>query len=80
MKKLGSLIFESFFFRLTFLRKVKQDIYYGTCFFQVIINIKVVLGKFLNPTNLSKASALSIHELPEIFLISKDENLVFAFL
>lgn len=43
-----------------------------------IINAKIKTGEFLCPTNLPRAWAFVIYELPKFVLISKNEDLVFT--
>lgn len=73
MKNLRVLSSESFFFGLAFQEKVWQVIYSSICFFLIVINIKVVLRKVLNPTNLSKTESLSIYKLTEVVVINENK-------
>ena len=41
-----------------------------------IINLEVILGKFLDTTNLSGAQTFDIHKLLEIVVVDKYKNLI----
>lgn len=43
----------------------------------MIVNLKIILEKFLNLLNLNKILALSIYKLAKIFVMSKHKNFKF---
>lgn len=43
-----------------------------------IVDFKVILGEFLGLADLPRAKGLSIHELPEVVIVNKDEDFIFA--
>lgn len=44
----------------------------------MVINLKVILREFLGLINLTKIQTFQIHKLTEVFMVSKDEVLVFT--
>ena len=78
MKNLNILISEHFFLSLASLWEVKQSISHSISFSLMIINSKVVLRELLGPANLTRALAFYIHELTEVVIVSKNEDLIFT--
>lgn len=78
MKNISILISQSFFLSLASLEKIKQGISCNISFFFTIIDMKVILKEFLGLADLTKTQVLYIHKLLEVFMISKDENLIFV--
>ncbi len=78
MENLRVLIFESHFLGLAPLKEAKYGISRSISLSLTIINLKVVSREFLGPADLARAQTLCIHELTEVFVVSKDEDLVFA--
>ena len=78
MKNLEILISKSFFLGLASLKEARQGISRSICIFLTIIDLKVISRELLGPKNLIKAIAFSIHELTELIMVNKDEDLVFA--
>ncbi len=78
MKNLGVFISESLLLGLTPLREAKQGISRSISLSLTIIDSEVVLKKLLGPADLMRAQTLCIHELTKVFIVSEDENLVFA--
>ncbi len=78
MENLEVLISESIFFDLAFLGEVRQGISRSISFSLIIIDLKVVLRKFLGLADLIKAQAFGIQELREVIMVSKDKDLIFT--
>ncbi len=78
MKNLGVLISESLFLGLTSLGEARQGICRSISLSPTIIHSKVVLRKLLGLADLTRAQAFRIHELAEVIVVSKDEDLVFV--
>ncbi len=78
MKNLSILISERFFLGLASLWEAKQSISRSISFSLTIIDLEVVLRKFLGSTDLMRAQAFYIYELTEVVMVSKDKDLVFA--
>ncbi len=78
MKNLSILISEHFFLGLASLGEAKQSISRSISFSLTIIDSKVVSRELLGPANLTRAQAFRIHELTEVIMVSRDEDLVFV--
>ncbi len=78
MENLGILIYESLFLGLAFLGAARQGISHSISFSLMIIDSKVVLRELLGPVDLMRAQVFRIHELTEVIMVSKDEDLIFA--
>ena len=78
MKNLGILISESFFLGLASLEEARQSISRSICLFLTIIDLEIVWEELLGPTDLTRAQTFRIHELTEVIMVNKDEDLVFA--
>ncbi len=63
---------------LTSLGEVRQSISRSISFSLTIIDLEVVSKELLGPAHLTRAQAFHIHELTEVIMVSKDEDLVFA--
>lgn len=44
----------------------------------MIIDLKVVLRKFLGPADLTRVQVFYIYELIEVVIVNKDKDLIFA--
>ncbi len=78
MKNLSILSSKVFFLALTSLRKAGKSVSSSVCLVLAIIDPEVVSRELLSSPSLSGAQALRIHESPEVVVVSKDEDLVFA--
>ena len=78
MKDLAILSSELILLILALLGKPRQNSYSRICLALAIINLKVITRELLGPTDLSGAQALCIHELTEVIVVRKDENLMLA--
>lgn len=78
MKSFSILISECFFLNLASLQEVKQGISSSICFVLTVINLKMVSRELLDPADLLKAQALSIHEIAKVVIIGKDKDFIFA--
>ncbi len=78
MNNLSILISEHFFLGLSFLGEGRQSISRSISFFLTIINSEVILKELLGPADLMRAQVFCIHELTEVIMVSKDEDLVFT--
>lgn len=78
IKNLKVLSLQNFFFNLTFLRKIEQDIRSSINISLTITNLKIVSREFLRLLNLFKTQALDIHKLVKIIIVGQDKNLIFA--
>ena len=78
MKDLAIFSLELILFILALLGKPQQSICSRICIALAIIDSKVITRELLGPTDLSGAQALCIHELTEVIMVRKDENLMLA--
>ena len=78
MKDLAILSSELILLILASLGKLRQSICNRICLALAIIDLKVITKELLGPTDLSGAQALCIHELTEVIMVRKDENLMLA--
>ncbi len=78
MKNLGVIIFESLFLGLASLEEMKQGISCSISLFLIIIDSEVVLRELLGPADLTRAQVFCIHELTEVIIVSKNEDLIFV--
>ena len=78
MKNFVILSLELIFLILTSLKNLKQSIYSYICYAIVVINLEIVSKEFLSPTNLLEAQTIYIHEIIEVVMICKDQNLILA--
>ena len=69
---------EGLFFLNTLLKISRPGICSSVLFVLIVINLEVVTRKFLSPADLSRAQRLHINELTKVFVVSKDEKLMFA--
>lgn len=77
MKNLGIPICERFFLCLASLEKPKQNISCSISLFLTMIDLEVVLKELMDLADLRKTQVFCIHELSEIIMVNKDEDLVF---
>ncbi len=78
MKNLSILILERFFLGLASLGEVRQSISCSISFSLTIIDSEVESRELLGPADLTRAQASRIHELTEVIMVTKDEDLIFA--
>ena len=82
MKNLSILILKHFFLSLASVEEAKQvisrTISHSISLFLIIIDLEVVSRELLSPADLTRAQGLCIYELIEVFMVSKDEDLVFV--
>ncbi len=78
MKNLSILSSKVFFLALTSLREAGKSVSSSVCLVLAIIDPEVVSRELLSSPNLSRAQALRIHESPEVVVVRKNEDLVFA--
>ena len=78
MKDLAILSWELIFLILASLRKSRQSICSCIYFALVIVDLKMVLGELLSPTNLSRAQALCIHEAIKVVVVCEDKHFMLA--
>ena len=78
MKNLGILGSELFFFSLTFMRKLRQNISSYISLALSILDSELIQGKFFSPADLPQTQAFGIHEWTKIIMISKHKNLISA--
>ena len=57
--------------------KARKSISYSINLFLIIINLKVILKKFLGLANLTKIQTLYIYKLTKVIIVSKNKDLVF---
>ena len=69
---------EGIFFLSTPLRVLRQGIGSSVCFSLAVIDLTVVLRKFLSPADLSGTQTLCVHESIKVIVVCKDKDLVFA--
>ena len=77
MKDLSVLSLKLFFLIKAPLKKAKQHVCCFIYFTLTIINLKIVMREFLASTDLIRAQTLSIYELFNFIMVSKNENLMF---
>ncbi len=78
MENLEFLISESLFLGLASLGEGRQGISRSISFSLTIIDLKVVLKKLSSLVDLTRTQAFYIHELIEVIIVSKDEDLIFV--
>ncbi len=78
IEDLGVLISENLFLGLACLGEARQGISRSISLSLTIIDLEVVLRELLGLANLTGAQAFRIHELTEVIIVNKDEDLVFA--
>ena len=78
MKNLGALSSKGLFLGLASPGEARQGISSRIGLSLTIVNLKVVPGEFLGPSDLLGTKALGIYESAEIVMISENEDLVFA--
>ena len=78
MKDLAIFSSELIFLIVALLGKSRQSICSCIRFALAIINSKVITRELLGPTDLFGAQTLHIHELMEVIMVRKDENLMLA--
>ena len=76
MKDSAILSSELLLLILASLRKPRQSICSRICLTLAIVDSEIVLRELLGPADLSGAQALCIHEITEVIMIRKDENLM----
>lgn len=60
------------------LKEVKKCIYSSIYFVLTVVNPKMILGKFLDPPDLTRPQTLCIHESKKVVVVSQDIDFVFA--
>lgn len=78
MKDLSILISEYFFFGMTFLRKVREDINYSIDSFLTIIDLNMVSREFLGLSDLMRIQAFYIYKFVEVIIVNKNKDLIFT--
>ena len=78
MKNLAILSSELLLLILAFLWKPRQSICSRIRLTLVIVDLEIVSRELLGPTDLSEAQAFCIHEITEVIVVRKDENLMLA--
>ena len=76
MKNLAILSLKLILFILASLRKPQQSICSCIYFALAVVDLKMVLGEFLGPADLSGAQILRIHKTIKIVVVCKDKHLV----
>ena len=76
MKDLAILSLELLFLILAFLKKPQPCICSRICLTLVIVDLEMLLRELLVSADLSEAQALRIHEMTEVDVVRKDENLM----
>lgn len=78
MKNFGVFSSKTFFFLLTLLRVMRQDI--NSCIYVtlVVINLKMIMRQLLCLPNLTKTNTFCVHKTRKVVVIGKDKNLMFA--
>lgn len=71
------LSLELIFFILTFIKKSQQNIYSYICFVLAIVDLKVILKKFLGLAIKPEARIFYIYKVTKIIVIYKDKHFVF---
>ena len=74
MKNLTILILKLIFFILTFLKNLWQGICSCIYFALVVINLEIVLKKFLGLIDLLRAQTLYIYKITEVIIVYEDKN------
>ena len=69
MKNSSILSLKFFFFILTPLKEARKSICSPIDLALTIIDLKMISGELLGPTDLSGAQALHIHELTEVIIV-----------
>ena len=69
---------KSLFFLSTLLRILRQSIGSFICFALTLINLKVIIRKFLNLADLSRTQTLCIYESTKIVVLDKNKDVMFA--
>lgn len=78
MNILSIPISERFFLDVPSLWEARQGISSSICFALIVIDLEVILRELLGPADLSRAQALGIYETAKIFMISENEDFIFA--
>ena len=63
MKNLIIVSLKLIFFIFLFLKKLSQSIYNYICLILIVINLKIILKKFMDSINLSEDQILDIYEI-----------------
>lgn len=67
----------AFFLCLAFLKEIRRGISDSISFFLMIIDLKIVLQKFLGLKDFKKAQTFYIHKWVEVIIIYKDDKFKF---
>ena len=76
MENLSVLSSKLFFFILTSLKEAKESICSPVGLALTIIDLEMISGELLSPTDLFRAQALRIYVLTEVIIVSKYQNFV----
>ena len=77
-KKFEDFQLEAFFFTIITFNKTGQYICSLICFALIIIYLKIIAKKLLDPPNLIETTVFYVHKMTKFVVIGKHKNFVFA--